>query len=347
MLGDSQIGTPVNSGDTMTAQQQAGQRWQDEFFRSYSQKHSTAARTDRTDDPTKNDSTKNDSTKNPPFSKIDMLDLFPSPFDIWAQKIDGLDKPPKKPSLTQDGGNKILDAGKKEADVLNIGNDSKEQAQPSPLQRLATTVSEYEAGGSRLTPALRGKFESIIIASDSASPLVPQMIKRLNELRKEGSDLLTPEKKQEVDQTKAALQNAMKELPKDDAKRFSDLAYVRSLAKGDPMLTPEFERQMETIAPGVLGKLKAYEKAVEPLTKIENEFNNVSIKLATELGQNLITRSTYVDLLLKEADTRTAEKYLREAYGIAPSIIENEAFVDMMNRAGLKADDLKKPKMRS
>lgn len=331
MLGDSQFRIPVNSCDTIGSQQKAGERWHDEFFRSHSQSDSKSTRTE---------STSVDRSATTPFGKVEMLDLFPSPYDIWAQKIEGIGKP-KKPSLIE-GGNKIQE-GTKPGDVVPAGKESGEQAQPTAMQRLARTVTEYQAGGNKLTPSLREKFEDVIVASDAPSPLVPPLSKRLSDLRNEGSALLTPEKKREIDQTKAELQSAVKALPQGDAKKFQDLAYIRSLAKGDRELTTSFEAQMETVAPGVLSKLKAYEKAVEPLTKIEKEYAEVSDKLSTELGQNLITRSTYADLLLKDGDKQTAERYLREAYEKAPSIIENQEFVELMIRAGIKVEDLQKP----
>jgi|AGTN01.2.fsa_nt_gi hypothetical protein len=368
MLGDSHLRTPVNSGDTTAAQQKAGERWHDELFGSLNQYQSTTTRTDSSSNGarTERTSTNSDQTSTPsyPFGKIEMLDLFPSPYDIWAQKIEGIGKP-KQPSLTtgnktqetgnktQETGNKTketgnkIEAGRKPGDVLPVGNGSEEQAQESALKRLGKTVTEYEAGGSKLTPALRDQFEDIIVASDTPSPLIPGMSRRLTELRNEGVALLTPEKKQEIDETKGSLQTAMKALPLDKAKAFQDLAYVRTLARSDEEYTANIERQMETVAPGVLSKLEAYEKAVEPLTKIENEFSDVSNKLSTELGQNLITRSTYADLLLKDGDKQTAERYLREAYEKAPSLIENEEFVELMNRAGLKAEDMQKPKGRA
>lgn len=352
MLGDSISGIPPEAGDTIASQQKAGERWYDDFFRSYNQKGTGSASGERPN-------------SDAPVKEIEMLDLFPSPFEVWAKKIDGLGekKPPKGDGnkvddngnrvqdgddKSQDSANKNQDDGFKDGDLMPNGDGSiQTQTEPTALQRLAETVSDYEAGGHKLTPELRQQFESIIVASDSPSPLIPQMMSRLTEIGKEGTALLTPEKKREIDETKERLQAAVRALPPENAKRFQDLAYIRAAARGDSYLTTNFETQMEAVAPGVLNKLKAYENAVEPLTKIENEFSEVSRRLSTEMGQHLISRSTYVDVLLKDGDTATAERYLREAYNMEPTIVENEEFMELMNRAGVKADDLKKPKIKS
>lgn len=362
MLGDSYSGIPPKVGDTIGSQQKAGERWYEDFFRSYNQNGTGSAGRERPN-------------SDAPIKEIEMLDLFPSPFEVWAKKIDGLgEKKPKGDDggkKVDDNGNRLQEDGDKNPDADNknqIGSDKGQDGinkkpdgfedsdlmpiddsstDPTALQQLAKTVGEYEAGGHKLTPELRQRFESIIVASDSPSPLIPQMTSRLEELGKEGAALLTPEKKREIDETKEQLQSAVRALPPVEAKRFQDLAYIRAAARGDSDLTTNFETQMEAVAPGVLNKLKAYENAVEPLTKIENEFSEVSTRLSSEMGQHLISRSTYVDVLLKDGDTATAERYLREAYNMEPTIIENEEFMELMDRAGLKADDLKRPKIKT